>query len=145
MGITINHNSQVLNEWMNEPYFNVWLKMLSRNRTGLFLWEWKSTLCHPHIHRWQRHIMHVSSDQATPTLDLRIWCLLEEGSVNRNRTEDVLEDRGFHCSCSLTDETGKSSGHIHMLIEKGHIVHGRLPSDHTLPGSYASHTLSWTH
>lgn len=53
-------------------------------------------------------------------------------------------EKGFCCSCSLTDETGKSSGHIHMLIEKGPTVYGKLPSVQTLPGSYVSHILLWT-
>lgn len=30
-----------------------------------------------------------------------------------------FEDRSCCCSCTLTDETCKSSGHIHMLIKKG--------------------------
>ncbi len=76
---------------------------------------------------------------------MRIWEKVSEQQQRRGWAawRIRLEDRGCCCSYSLTDETGKSSGHIHILIEKG-LSSWQIASDHTLPGSYVSHTLLWT-
>lgn len=72
-----------------------------------------------------------------------IWCIFEKRSVNSSRGYAAwrirMEDRGCCCSFSLTDETGKSSGHIHMLIEKG------LSSWQIAFGPYVTWKLWLTH
>lgn len=80
----------------------------------------------------QRNIMHI-------------WEKVSEQQRSRGCVawKIRLEDRGCCCSYSLTDETGKSSGHIHILIEKG-LSSWQIASDHALPGSYVLHTLLWT-